>query len=122
MGNYISLLVFLAIAVGFVVVTLGLSRILRVSNPYAEKQTTVECGERTIGETWIKFHLGYYVIILLFLVFEVEAIFLYPWALLFKPLLLQYGFFVFAEMFLFIFVLVLGLAYAWKKEALRWIY
>ena len=122
MENYVSLLVFLILAVGFVVVTLGVSRLVRVSNPYAEKLTTIECGERTIGETWIKFHLGYYVIVMLFLVFEVEAIFLYPWAVIFKPLLIEYGFFAFAEMFLFIFILFLGLLYAWKKGVIRWIY
>ena len=122
MGNYASLLVFLTIAVGFVAVLLGVSRLIRAHNPYAQKRTTVECGEMTIGETWIKFHLGYYVVVLLFLVFEVEAIFLYPWAIIFKPLLIQYGFFAFAEMFLFIFILVLGLVYAWRKGVLQWIY
>jgi NADH-quinone oxidoreductase subunit A len=121
-GNYLSLLVFLVIAVAFVVATLGVSRLFRVSNPYGEKRTTVECGERTIGPTWVKFHLGYYVIVMLFLVFEVEGIFLYPWAVIFKPLLVNYGFFAFGEMFLFIFILLIGLVYAWRKGVLRWIY
>lgn len=122
MGNYISLPVFLIIAVGFVGLLLGFSRLIRVQNPYDQKRSTVECGEQTIGETWIKFYLGYYVMVMLFLIFEVEAIFLYPWAVLFKPLLIKYGFFAFAEMFLFIFILFLGLIYAWRKGVLRWIY
>jgi NADH-quinone oxidoreductase subunit A len=83
----------------------------------AEKGSPYECGELPIGEPWLRFRVAYYVFALIFVVFDVEAVFLYPWAATFRKL----GAFGFAEMAVFIGILVLGLAYAWRKGVLQWV-
>ncbi|MBI4329514.1 MAG: NADH-quinone oxidoreductase subunit A [Chloroflexi bacterium] len=84
------------------------------SAPY--KRKTYECGMETVGPSWVQFNIRYYYFALLFVVFDVETVFLYPWAVRFQLL----GLFGFVEMLLFLAVLVLGLLYAWKKEVLTW--
>ncbi|ACV62089.1 NADH-ubiquinone/plastoquinone oxidoreductase chain 3 [Desulfofarcimen acetoxidans DSM 771] len=75
-----------------------------------------ECGVKTIGSSWVQFKVQYFVYALLFVIFDVETIYLYPWAVKFQSL----GMFAFVEMIIFIFILVLGLWYAWKEGALEW--
>lgn len=77
---------------------------------------TYECGVETYGSSWIRFNVSFYLYALLFVIFDIETVFLYPWAVSFKTL----GFPGFLEMIIFIAILLIGLAYAWKKEALKW--
>jgi len=79
-------------------------------------EDTYECGVETYGTAWIRFNVSFYLYALLFVIFDIETVFLYPWAVSFKPL----GMFGFGEMIVFIAILLVGLAYAWKKEALKW--
>ena len=107
---------FLIGGVAFVGATLGVSRLLQHRKPERVKSEIYECGVEPIGTPWVKFHAGYYVYALLFVIFDIETVFLYPWALAFG----QPGWFVFAEMIIFVAILVCGLAYAWKEGALKW--
>lgn len=91
---------------------------LRPNNPNPVKNDTYECGVETIGPSWIQFNFRYYYFALLFVVFDVEAIFLLPWALLLRRFEPMYGLLVMGS---FIGVLVVGLAYAWRKRALEWV-
>ncbi len=89
---------------------------IRPSNPTPVKLETYECGVETIGGTWNRFHFRYYLFAILFLIFDVEAVFLFPWAVTFVGV----GQAAFYEMVLFIVVLGAGLGYAWKKGVLQW--
>lgn len=100
----------------FVAVTLGMSRLLQHRAPGTVKSEIYECGVEPVGPSWVQLKLGYYVYALLFVLFDVETAFLYPWAVAIRALPL----FVLAEMIVFLAVLGLGLAYAWKEGALRW--
>ncbi len=93
-----------------------LIRFIAPRKPNRIKNDTYECGMETIGDAWGQFKVQYYIYALLFLVFDVETAFLYPWAVAYKGL----GFFAFVEAVIFILILVLGLAYAWRKQVLRW--
>ena len=90
--------------------------IIRPSRPYTEKLSTYECGEEPVGESWVKFNIRFYVVALIFLLFEVEVVFLFPWAMVFKG----YGMFAFLEMLVFLGILVVGYAYVWMKGDLEW--
>ena len=90
--------------------------LLRPRRPYAQKLSTYECGEEPIGPSRIRFNIRFYVVALIFLVFEVEVLFLFPWALVFK----QYGMFAFIEMVIFLGILIVGYAYVWTKGDLEW--
>ena len=85
--------------------------------PGMVKNSPYECGEPTIGRSWIQFNVGYYLFGLLFLVFDVEAAFLYPWAVVFR----EVGMAALIEMGLFLLVLIVGLIYAWRKGVLEWV-
>jgi NADH-quinone oxidoreductase subunit A len=115
------LLVFMFVGVGFGVAMLATAWILRPHDPYPEKLTTYECGIDPLTESWAQFYVRYYLFALVFVVFDVEAIYLYPWATVFRDLLGSMGFFVFAEMLVFLVILILGFAYAWRKGALEWL-
>src|SRR5659263_442837 len=117
LNNYLPVVIFTIIGVVFVAVSLFMSRMVRPSNKTKEKLSTYECAEKPIGDARVNFNIQYYLIVIVFLIFDVEVLFLYPWAVRFKHLG-PLGFF---EMILFIEVLIIGLAYAWKKEALEWI-
>ncbi len=93
------------------------SRLLAPHHPTELKNSPYECGEQSIGSAWIQFNVGYYLFALLFLVFEVEAAFLYPWAVIFR----EAGRLGLLEVGGFILVLMAGLAYAWRKGALEWV-
>jgi len=90
--------------------------LLRPKRPYAQKLSTYECGEEPMGPSRIRFNIRFYVVALIFLVFEVEVLFLFPWALVFK----QYGMFAFIEMVIFLGILIVGYAYVWAKGDLEW--
>ena len=82
----------------------------------SQKGETYECGIPTTGTSWIQFNVGYYLFALIFLIFDVELVFMYPWAVAAKAT----GMFALIEIIIFMFILFLGLLYAWKKGALKW--
>jgi len=102
--------------IAFVLLLVGVSRILQRRNPYPEKLTTYECGIDPRSDSWSPFAIRYYIFALLFVLFDVEAVFLFPWAIIFRSM----GFTGFIEMLVFITVLLFGLIYAWIKGALEW--
>jgi NADH:ubiquinone oxidoreductase subunit 3 (subunit A) len=109
---------FVLVGVLFAVVTLSTSWLLSPKNPTPEKGVTYECGVEPIGGPWVRFRAGYYVYALLYVIFDIETVFLYPWAVTFaRP---GIGWFVFFEMLIFVTILLGGLVYAWKEGALRW--
>lgn len=112
--NFVGL--FLLVAVLFPFVALGIAYFLRPKRPNSVKTSTYECGLETTGPTWVQFKSQYYIYALVFVVFDVEAVFLYPWAVAYNKL----GLYALVEMAIFLAILVLGLAYAWRKGALRW--
>jgi len=112
-----SILVFLAAIVGLLLFTLALWKVLRPSRFSEEKLTTYECGEEPVGNAWIQFNIRFYVFALIFIVFDVEAVFLLPWATVFREL----GLLAYLEGLVFIAILVVALAYVWRKGDLAWV-
>ena len=124
MGNtdYGFILLFFMGALAFGVVTLWLSRLMGPSRPYAEKCSTYECGEIPVGIAWVQFNISYYIFALIFVIFDVETVFLYPWAVVFHTMKdAGLGGFVLFEAVVFIAILAIGLLYAWRKGALKWV-
>jgi NADH-quinone oxidoreductase subunit A len=110
------ILIFLLIGALFTAGGLIGSWLLRPRRPYPDKLSTYECGEEPVGNTWVKINVRFYVVALIFIVFDVEVVFLFPWALVFKNL----GMFAFIEMAVFLSILVVGYAYVWVKGDLDW--
>lgn len=103
--------------VAFVVLVVWVSNLLSPKGTDTpDRLEPYECGSEPIGPSWVQFRVGYYVYALLFVVFDIETAFLYPWAVVFD----QMGVFVLVEMVIFITILAAGLGYAWKEGALRW--
>ena len=94
---------------------------LRPRRHSEEKLTTYECGENPTGTAWVQFNIRFYVFALIFIVFDVEAVFLLPWAVVFKELSATQGLLPFVEGLVFIAILVAGLAYVWRKGDLEWV-
>jgi NADH-quinone oxidoreductase subunit A len=109
-------LAFLLVAILFVAVVMFVARLLRPHRPSRDKLQTYECGEEPVGEPWVKFNIRFYVVALIFVIFDVEVVFLFPWA----TVLSQLGWFAFIEMMVFIGMLLVGLAYVWAKGDLEW--
>lgn len=107
---------FLIVGAAFIGVNLLISRLLQPRHPTAVKLSTYECGELPVGQSWIQFNNRFYVIALIFLIFDVEIAFLFPWAVVFKSL----GLFAFIEALIFVGILLVGLAYVWRKGDLAW--
>ena len=112
-----GILTFLVVVVGFVAVNLVLWWLIRPSRFSEEKLTTYECGENPQGSAWIQFNIRFYVFALIFIVFYVEAVFLIPWAVVFRKL----GMVAFVEGLVFIVILAVALAYVWRKGDLEWV-
>ena len=108
---------FLIVGAALAFILVSLPRFLAPREPNLLKSSAYECGELPVGPPWIRFRVEYYVFALMFVVFDVEAVFLYPWAVILRRL----GVFGLVEMAVFIGILVLGLAYAWRKGALKWV-
>ncbi|MEE8577821.1 MAG: NADH-quinone oxidoreductase subunit A [candidate division Zixibacteria bacterium] len=117
MAEYLAVLMFILIGSGIVLFTFFLAKLIRPHNPYPEKSIPYECAELPIGDSWIKFNNRFYIFALIFVIFDVEAIFLFPWAVAFGHL----GLYALVEMVLFVLILFFGLFYAWKKGALEWV-
>lgn len=115
--GYFAVLIFIAAAVFFVAFSLFLSRLVRPSKPNPEKLSTYECGEDPIGSPWIQFNIRFYVFALIFIIFDVEVVFLLPWAVVFDKL----GVLALVEGLIFIFILLAALAYLWAKGDLEWV-
>lgn len=115
--DYLTVVWFGAIALVLAGLLLGISALVRPSNPTREKLLTYESGVDPVGEGWSQSQVRYYVFALLFVIFDVEAVFIFPWA----TQLERYGAFGLVEMGIFVFVLLLGLVYAWRKGVLRWV-
>lgn len=115
--NFLNVLIFLIAGITLVALTLRVSRIIHPRNITEEKLTTYECGEEPVGNSWIRFNNRFYVVALIFIIFDVEVVFMFPWALVYKEL----GLFAFVEMMIFILILLIGFAYVWVKGDLEWV-
>lgn len=113
---YVILAVFAVLAIGGPAASLLVARFLAPHHPGPVKQEPYECGAVEAGDPWGQFRIQFYLYALIFLVFDVEALFLYPWAMVFR----EAGFAGFVEVMFFIGLLVLAWAYAWRHRALEW--
>lgn len=117
MGPYAVLAAFIVAAVLLLAAPVVGSKLLSPRKPNAIKETVYECGLPTEGETWVQFKAQYYIYALIFVIFDVETVFLYPWAAAYHQLAL----FALVEMGIFVAILLTGLFYAWRKGALEWV-
>src|SRR3972149_5328042 len=117
MGEFLGVLLFILAGLAFVGITIAVSGLVRPSLATQEKLMSYECGENPVGSAWVQFNIRFYVFALAFLIFDVEAVFFFPWAVVFGKL----GLFAFVEGLIFIAILVLGLAYLWAKGDLEWV-
>lgn len=115
--GYWILVCFIAFSFAFASAALILSWLVQPKAPGKLKEKTYECGMKPFGDSRIQFDVKYYLFALLFLIFDIEAVFLFPWAVSFDKL----GLFALVEALIFIGILIIGLAYAWKKDALSWV-
>jgi NADH-quinone oxidoreductase subunit A len=113
---YLAVLFAFAVAVLIAGILAGAGAWLRPFRPTPVKSEPFECGNPSSGPAWGRFSVKFYLTAILFIVFDVEVVFLYPWAVMFRPL----GMFGFVEMAVFVFVLALGFVYVWRKGALEW--
>jgi NADH:ubiquinone oxidoreductase subunit 3 (subunit A) len=114
---YAAVLAFLVVAVAFLAVNLLVWKVIRPSRFSEEKLTTYECGENPVGSAWVQFNIRFYVFALIFIIFDVEAVFLLPWAVVFREL----GMLAYLEGLVFIAILVVALVYVWRKGDLEWV-
>ena len=115
--DFANVLVFTGVAIFFILASLTAGWLIRPHDPHKEKNKTYECGVDTIGSAWIQFNVRFYIIALIFLIFDVEIAILFPWAVIFKKM----GLLAFAEMGIFLGILIVGLAYVWVKGDLEWL-
>ncbi len=116
-NSYMIIGIFLLLGILLPVVALTLGKLLRPHKPSEAKKTTYESGIEPYHDANIRFHARYYMFALLFVIFDVETLFLYPWAVAYDKL----GLFALIEMFIFAAMLLIGLVYAWKKKVLQWL-
>jgi NADH-quinone oxidoreductase subunit A len=107
---------FIVVAAVLITVPIILNLLVGPKKPNPIKSETYECGIETVGDTWVQFKAQYYIYALIFVVFDIEAVFLFPWAIAFNQLAL----FAILEVVIFILILAGGLIYAWRKGALEW--
>ncbi|MDQ0269251.1 NADH-quinone oxidoreductase subunit A [Cytobacillus purgationiresistens] len=115
-NNYLIVIVFLCLGILLPIIALFLGRLLRPYKPADSKYTTYESGIEPFHDSRVQFTVRYYIFALMFVIFDVETVFLYPWAVVYEKL----GIFALIEMLIFVFMLVIGLIYAWKKKVLKW--
>jgi NADH:ubiquinone oxidoreductase subunit 3 (subunit A) len=114
--NFFLIALLAVSAAAFGIAALVLARLVAPRKPSASKNATYECGLESEGDSWIQFRIQYYVYALIFVIFDVEVIFLYPWAVAFRDLQPE----AFGAAVFFILILFLGLAYEWRKKTLEW--
>jgi NADH-quinone oxidoreductase subunit A len=115
--NYIFVGLLLVMAIGFALAPVIVVRLIAPRKRSLAKGDVYECGVRTYGETWIRFRIQYYIYAMMFVVFDIETLFLFPWAVSYAGL----GAFALWEMAIFLVILLVGLVYAWAKGVLRWV-
>ncbi len=126
-GDYFGLLLFIVGGTVFILGGLGTAWLIRPKRPNAQKNTSYESGEDPVSTAWGKFNIRFYIVAIIFILFEVEVVFLFPWSTVFgrKEIIDGtnglWGWFALIEMLLFIIILLLGLAYAWVKGYLDWV-
>jgi NADH-quinone oxidoreductase subunit A len=116
LGEYLPILIFLAIAIGLGIVLMLAAVIIAVRNPDPEKISAYECGFNAFDDARMKFDVRFYLVSILFIIFDLEIAFLFPWAVAFKDI----SMISFWSMMVFLGVLTIGFAYEWKKGALEW--
>ncbi|MSR78517.1 MAG: NADH-quinone oxidoreductase subunit A [Candidatus Omnitrophica bacterium] len=114
--HYFFIGIFVLFSLAFPLLPIILAYFVAPKKPSESKNASYECGLESKGEAWIQFRIQYYLYALIFVIFDIETIFIYPWAVAFKHL----GIFAFIEMILFIAILAAGLVYAWRKNILEW--
>ncbi len=115
--KYGVVLVFMIMGLLVGIIAITFSWFVRPHKPTPMKEQIYECGENPVGTPWLQFNNRFYTVALVFILFDVEVVFLFPWAVVFKEL----GLFAFFEMFVFVAILLVGLAYAWAKGDLEWV-
>ena len=115
-SNYVPVFIFVLIAIGFGLAILFMARAVRPDRPDPEKLSPYECGIPPLMGARERFSVRFFIIAVLFLLFDVEAIFMYPWAVVYRKI----GLYGFVEMLLFILIILVGYIYAWRKGALEW--
>ncbi|MDR2285329.1 MAG: NADH-quinone oxidoreductase subunit A [Sphingobacterium sp.] len=126
LSAYGAILLMGIIGILLVCVTIFLAKLIAPKKPNPIKESTYECGEETVGTAWVQFNPRFYVIALIFLLFDVELIFIFPWSVVFGNEFLigadgRWGWFTMAEMGIFLAILIVGLIYVWRKGDLNWI-
>ncbi|MDH3943043.1 MAG: NADH-quinone oxidoreductase subunit A [Anaerolineae bacterium] len=116
LDNWLFIGIFVLIAAAFPAAPIIINYLIAPRKPNPIKQDTYECGIETVGDTWVQFKVQYYIYALVFLIFDVETVFLYPWAVAFDRLAL----FAVVEGVIFILILAAGLIYAWRQGVLEW--
>lgn len=116
MAGYSSVVIYLALLVAFAVVSLGVARFLSPRRPFAAKLESYECGAQPFGDAWVQFPVGFYLVALLFIVFDALAVFLFPWVLAMRTL----GYWGIGTMVIFLAILGLGWFYAYRERILEW--
>lgn len=116
MRSYIPIFIFVLIATAFAIVTVLVARLVQAGKPNAVKLEPYECGIEAVGDARDKYSIRYYLVAMLFVIFDVETVFMFPWAVTLDQLAL----FGLIEMLVFLFILVVGYFYAWRKGALEW--
>lgn len=115
-NNYLIVVIFLLLGILLPVVALTAGKFLRPNAPNKEKATTYESGIEPFHQAQVQYNVRYYIFALMFVIFDVETIFLYPWAVAYEKL----GIFALIEILIFVSMLIIGLIYAWKKKVLKW--
>jgi NADH-quinone oxidoreductase subunit A len=115
--SYLTVAIFGGAAIVMAVAMLTMARMLRPTRPMPQKYIAYESGVDPVGVDWVQSQIRYYIFAVLFVIFDVEAVFIFPWAIGLE----DYGWFGLGEMAIFIFILTLGLGYAWRKGVLRWV-
>lgn len=116
MTGYASVVIYLVMIVAFAIVSLAVARVLRPSRPFAAKLASYECGAEPVGQAWSQFPVGFYLVALLFIVFDALAVFLFPWVLALRGL----GMWGIGTMVVFLAILGLGWFYAYRERILEW--
>lgn len=117
--DFLNVFIFLLVGIFMVVVTLLISKLVHPRKITEEKMIAYECGEDPVGSSWIRFNNRFYIIALIFIIFDIEVVFLFPWAIVYNKL--GNTAFVFADMMIFIAILLVGFAYVWVKGDLEWV-
>ncbi len=120
--NFSNVLIFFVVGAGFVFVSLALGKLVRPSVPLPEKLTTYECGELPTEKAWMNFNIRFYILALVFIIFDVEVAFMFPVAVVFRKWIQEgKGALALTEVRLFVLLLLLGFIYAWVKGDLEWV-